>query len=368
MRFRTRRDNRTNSLALYGWRLMRNGRVFYMTALVLLMACGQNTGQATLMPSPSVAASASSSTAPPPSAKPTGSPTPTVAAFNLACRLPVVTPVGSAMVRGWVTFPGATFARDPATLPNPSPEHMPSYDRAIGAWVPVERNYVAPDGAHYVLPLSGPAVNAPIGHAMYIVDAKTGSRRLILSSAGPGSGRYWSGYADFEAEGIYLSALGGGSDAPQQVPGLWLLDPKTGAVRLVDGGRIWESIGGGFAWALDYPSVVGGTLFKVYRLDLATGQGTSWYESKTSLRPLSATSEGELLVGYGESGFAVLGASHRLTVLDSPAINDFGSILATPGVWIAITSGVALYVKDAGIKVMARSESGNVIFPAGGCS
>jgi hypothetical protein len=272
------------------------------------------------------------------------------------------------MVRGWVTFPGATFAADPATLRHPSAEHMPSYDRAIGAWVPVERNYVAPDGAHYVLPLSGSAVNPPIGHAMYIVDAKTGSRRLILSSAGPGSGRYWSGYADFEAEGIYLSALGGVSDAPQQVPGLWLLDPKTGAVRLVDGSRIWESIGGGFAWALDYPSVVGGTLYKVYRLDLATGQGTSWFESKISLRPLSPTSEGEFLVGYGESGFAVLDASRRLTVLNSAPINDFGSILAKPGVWIAITSGVALYVKDAGIKVMARSESGNIIFPAGGCS
>lgn len=331
------------------------------------MACGQSTGQASRLPSPSAAGSAGTSTAPSQSTKPTGPPSPVAASFNLECHLPVVTQVGTAMVRGWVTFPSATFAPDLASLRNPSAEHMPSYDRAIGAWVPVERNYVAPDGAHYVLPLSGPAVNPPIGHAMYIVDAKTGSRRLILSSAGPGSGRYWSGYADFEAEGIYLSALGGGSDVPQQVPGLWLLDPKTGAVRLVDGGRIWESIGGGFAWALDYPSVVGGTLYKVYRLDLATGQGTSWYESKTSLRPLSATSEGELLVGYGESGFAVLGASHRLTVLNSPPINDFGSILAKPGVWIAITSGVALYIRDAGIKVMARSKSGNVIFPAGGC-
>jgi hypothetical protein len=283
------------------------------------------------------------------------------------------------MVRGWVTFPGGTFAQDPAILRSADNNHMPSYDWAIGAWVPVEQNYVAPNGATYVLEMSGPQVNPPVGHAIYIVDAKSGKKRLVLSTGGPGPGRYWSGYVpglgtpdNSATEGVYLTAVGGGSDVPEPVPGLWLLDPLTSSVRLVEGSHYWDEIGDGFAWTADYP-VVGGTVTKIYRLDLATGQVIVWYESKTSVRLISPTAEGGLLIGYGEQEgqgrLAVLDAPHTLTLLDSPPNfgADWGSVLAQPGVWIAVAGGVALYTKGAGVRVMARSSSGNIIYPAGGC-
>jgi hypothetical protein len=256
---------------------------------------------------------------------------------------------------------------------------MPSYDWAIGAWVPVEQNDVAPDGANYVLEMSGDQVNPPVGHAIYLVDAKSGKRRLVLSTGGPGPGRYWSGYTpglggpdNYATEGVYLAAVGGGSDVPEPVPGLWLLNPLNRSALLIEGSHYWDVIGDGFAWTADYP-VVGGTVTKIYRLDLATGQASLWYESKKSVRLISPTAEGGLLIGYGEEEgpgqLAVLDASHTLTLLDSSP--DFGtdwvSILAQPGVWIAVDGGVALYMKGAGVRVMALSSSGNVIYPAGAC-
>lgn len=293
------------------------------------------------------------------------------------------------MVRGWITFPGGTFAQDPAILRNADNNHMPSYDWAIGAWVPVEQNDVAPDGASYVVEISGDKVNPPVGHAIYIVDAKSGTRRLVLSTLGPGNGRAWSGYVpglgtpdNYATEGIYLTALGGGSDVPERVPGLWLLNPVTSSVRLIEASHYWDVIGDGFAWGAD-SAVDGGTVTKIYRLDLATGKATVWYESRTSVRPISPTAEGGLLIGYGEvegpGQLAVLDASHTLTLLDSPPNfgTDWGSVLAQPGVWIAvgiilsngagIDGGVALYMKGAGLRVMARSTSGNIIYPAGAC-
>ena len=284
------------------------------------------------------------------------------------------------MVRGWVTFPGATFAQDPEILRNAVDNHMPSYDWGIRAWVPVEQNDIAPDGATYVLEMSGDQINPPVGHAIYLVDAKSGKRRLVLSTGGPGPGRYWSGYTpglggpdNYATVGVYLTAVGGGSDVPEPVPGLWLLDPRTSSVRLIEGSHYWDVIGDGFAWTADYPAVVAGTVTKIYRLDLATGQVIVWYESKTSVRLISPTAEGGLLIGYGEEEgqgrLAVLDAPHTLTLLDSPPDFpvDSGSVLAQPGVWIAVQGGVALYMKGAGVRVMALSSSGNIIFPAGAC-
>lgn len=361
---------------------MRKGRILCFLAVLAVAACGQSTGRAASDQSPSATVSAAGQSAQPssaPSPSPALSPSPSAVAADLTCRLPVVTEVNGDMVRGWVTFPGGKFAQDPAILRNADNNHMPSYDWAIGAWVPVEQNDLAPNGASYVLELNGDQVNPPVGHALYIVDATSGKRRLILSTGGPGPGLYWSGYTpglgapdNYATDGVYLAAVGGGSDVPEPVPGLWLLNPLTSSVRLIDASHYWDVIGDGFAWTADDP-VVAGTATKIYRLDLATGQVVVWYKSKKSVRLISATAEGGLLIGYGEEEgqgqLAVLDASHALTLLDSPPNfgADWGSVLAQPGVWIAVDGGVALYMKGAGVRVMALSSSGNVIYPAGAC-
>src|SRR5665213_1046671 len=281
-----------------GYRL-RKRQIVCVLAVFVLAACGQSAGKAESDP-PSAAVSAGNPSAKPsatPLPSPALSPSPTLVAADLTCRLPVVTEVNGVMVRGWVTFPGGTFAQDPTILRNADNNHMPSYDWAIGAWVPVEQGDVAPDGASYVLEMNGDQVNPPVGHAIYVVDAKSGNARLVLSTGGPGPGRYWSGYApglgtpdNYATEGVYLTAVGGGSDVPEPVPGLWLLDPLTSNVRLIEGSHYWDVIGDGFAWAAD--NQAGGTVTKIYRLDLATGQAIVWYESTKSVRLISPTAEG----------------------------------------------------------------------------
>src|SRR2546428_12758122 len=78
----------------------------------------------------------------------------------------------------------------------------------------------------------------------------TGSRRLIVSeeNVGPIRGSEWK-VIEYASEGIYLWTGNGGMEMP--VPGLWLLNPQTGSIRLIDGSHYWGKVSGGFAWALD---------------------------------------------------------------------------------------------------------------------
>lgn len=79
--------------------------------------------------------------------------------------------------------------------------HLPSYDRVIGAWVPVEPEYVAPDGASYILHNESTLGNDKSDY-FYLVDAKTGNRRLLLPKEGPMLGAYWT-VVNYASEGIY---------------------------------------------------------------------------------------------------------------------------------------------------------------------
>ncbi len=107
-----------------------------------------------------VAVCASGSTASLQTPKPAATATLTVSATvspdaraSLSCRLPVISPTtpGDPVPGGWITFPSGNFERDPASLPIRLQAHVPSYDRAIKAWLPVEYRYVAPSGASYIL-------------------------------------------------------------------------------------------------------------------------------------------------------------------------------------------------------------------------
>jgi len=321
---------------------------------LLASACGSSAGT-TAEGSPSAISSAPTS-APSPSVTASPAATATVtsspsggSAAGLNCRLPITAAASAPEpLGGWITFPGGAFARDPASPPARS-NHLPSYDRALGAWVPVEFENVAPDGASYVL-FNESSTEVP--NAFYLVDAKTGTRRLIP----PGQGREWYAVLEYASQGIYLAAPGAGIAYP--VPGLWLMDPKTGAVRLIDHSHVWFKVGGGAAWSIE-PLVPGAASYKVYRLDLQTEQIDVWYETSTAIRPLSATPDGGLLVLSGEVGsyrIAVVSEPNVLLSLDVPP--DFkltGALLARPGVWLSLTDGIALYTKTEGIRIMASS-------------
>ena len=245
-------------------------------------------------------------------------------------------------------------------------ETLPSYDHAIGAWVPVEPEKVAPDGASYVL------TSYNSSPPLYVVDAKTGNRRLILPQEreGPIQGSVWK-VVQYASEGIYLWTGNGGMEIP--VPGLWLLNPETGVVRLVDGSHYWGKVQRDVAWGLDEPNTRA-SASKVYRLDLRTGKVSTVYESKTQITLLSPTPEGEMLIDYGKTGtpqLALLAGPGSFVPVELPP--GFPSIynarMAKPGVWLAVFgsawSGIALYLKGEGVTIMAVNHDSKPGVPAG---
>ena len=291
--------------------------------------------------------------------------TPTVAASTLSCRLPVISPTTASdpVPGGWITFPGGRFERDPASLPIRLNAHVPSYDRAITGWLPVEYRYVAPSGTSYVLTQDA---SIPDPSAFYLIDVKTGTRRKVLSGDGPPQAPGSWTVVDFASAGIYLWSAG-----IQTVPGLWLLDPVMGTVRLVDGSHYWRMVDGGVAWALDPQGPGPGVEQAIYRLDLASGRVERWFQTDGSISMLAPDSNGHVLIDTGDdaaSRLALLVGPDQLRVLavppNFPKVAD--GYLRHPGVWLALRGGgLALYTATEGVRVMTRAP--DIFDVAGGC-
>lgn len=347
-------------------------KTWCVAVVFAVAACGQ-VPQSSAAPSSSSdvvatlppASASPSSTAPTPlapSPSPTSalnSPTPAVG-LTLNCKLPVVYQGDHV---GWLTFPGGIFADDPKSVPGLQ-NHMPSFDSAIDAWVPVEPRFIGPDGTHFVD--QGQTLDGPV----YLVDARTGVRKLILSSEGPSPLQAWS-VLKYESTGVYMTVVdyNNREGIPGAAPGLWVLDPTTGHTALVEGSHYWSAVADGIAWAVDYSSAS----TNLIRLDLASGTVSRVY-SAASFGLLSPTPDGDVLIGYEDQGgsphLAIVGPSHPFTPLALPP--NFGGwwdpvLLANPGVWIPENHGILLFTKAEGLKMMATSPSGDPYYPAGGC-
>src|ERR1700730_5685165 len=334
---------------------MRNGQILCVMALFVSAGCTLGPQQAAHPPS----STPSSHTIGYPSASPS-------AASSLTCRLPVLSPTTSTepVPVGWIYFPDGQFVRDPASLPGRLQTHVPSYDIAISDWVPVELKNVAPDGASYVLH-ADPSLPKPSG--FYIADATTGTRKLILAADGPPQAPASWDVVDYASAGIYLS-----SNGIKTVPGLWLLDPHTGKVILVEGSHYWSMAAVGAAWALDPPFGASAASYNVYRLDLRTHEVSTWYKSSTPVRLLSPTPDGDVLIAYGAYGseqVELLAAPNQRVPITPRLGFEFVPIttgyLAHPGVWLPLPAGrLPLYMKGEGVQV--RTRSANVFDVAGG--
>jgi hypothetical protein len=228
--------------------------------------------------------------------------------------------------------------------------HVPSYDRAIEAWVPVERRYVAPDGASYIL-TNDPTLKNP--HSFYLVNVKTRARRLIPSVTGPtGASGSWQ-VARYASEGVYLYSGG-----KRSVPGLWLMNPHTGAVRLIEGSHYWYTVAEGAAWAIEPPFGQPVKTHKIYRLDLGTRKVSKWYEIDAAVRLLSPGPDGDILIEYGEpesAHLARIAGPNQFVPIDVPP--DFPYVdtagTAYPGIWIAVPpGGLALLTYGEGLRMM----------------
>jgi hypothetical protein len=286
------------------------------------------------------------------------------AGSTLSCRLPVISPaLPGVPPGGWITFPGGQFDRDPASLPSRLQSHVPSYDWASKRWLPVESRYVAPDGGSYILTADQ---SLPDAGAFYFFDVKTGTRRLLLGGQGPSEAPGSWTVVDYASAGVYLWSAG-----IQTVPGLWLLDPATGKVRLIDGSHYWRMVAGGVAWALDPQGPGPGVKQAVYRLDLASGRVERWYETGSAISMLSPDSDGHVLVVVGDDSAPRLGLlvgpdqfQSVALPLDFPLLAD--GYLQHPGVWLSLRlGGLALYTEADGVRIMTRNTE--IFDVAGGC-
>jgi hypothetical protein len=245
----------------------------------------------------------------------------------------------------------------------PSASPTPTNPVALACRLPITsptNDGEAPDGATYVVHDELKATG------FYLVDARTGAQRLILSADGPAPAPGSWQVVEWAREGIYLWSVG-----MLATPGLWLLDPQTGNVRLVDGSHYWSVVAGRVAWAIDQPrGADAGTYNALYRLDLASGQVSTWYETKGNLRLLTATPAGEVLItegdGYGVPN-VVRGPNQISPLVISPDQPAVGWAYSTnPGIWLSLQGGgLALYIKGAAATVVSRSP--DIFNVAGGC-
>jgi hypothetical protein len=235
--------------------------------------------------------------------------------------------------------------------------HEPSYDWPLKRWLPVESVNVSPDGNNYVLDqLPG----APFG-TIYLVNVTTGVRRVIFSSP------VYRRVVAYTAEGIYLTDTG-----INPGPGLWLLDPATGAVHLVAGSEHnpgWTLVGAGEAWTIS-----GFTTQTVLRLDLGTGQVTNWYQSSVPMVLAAIDRQGLPII-------KVLGDSVKMGLLQGPeqyqefhlpsGLDFWGEASAEASrVWLPLqhAGGVAVFTGDPTVQVLKTGTGSYAFSIAGTCS
>lgn len=200
---------------------------------LLVSACSATVTLSDPSPTPTSPASAETSSPSP------GSTPPALAAVGFSCRLPVASsdaPLngnaakGSRGKGGFITFPDATFKRDPQSLG--------TYDAAASKWLPVPYTWMAPDGSAYAY---------ADGETVYVVNARSGTGRSLRLS-------YPVIVVGYDTAGVYLVELIAHSDAKPH--GLDLLDPSTGAyTRLNPGHQLSYSLAhGGIAYVLELNS------------------------------------------------------------------------------------------------------------------
>jgi hypothetical protein len=364
---------------------------------VACFACAP--AHATAVTSPGATATASprtspSTVSPNPSAGPNGSADLPVSKLDLSCRLPVVTSApqgntGRTLQGGFITFPAAQLAPDPAgTMQYRNAEAdfattatpalygngvVPFYDQARARWVPARAHQALADGSAY---------------AYTTYSAQTGLFTAFVADVASGSSRsfkvppVWSpDVTDFGAAGVYMvseSAIGGPGE------GVWLLDPKTGAVnQLRQVHNVW-TVRDGYAWVARFdsrdktawPPMEIAQANSLVRIDLATGAETVWFY-RAGMYPwlMGLDSSGRPVVTMGGNGGNEVflidrpGSPGRLVYSGTMSLD----YLQGDGdrLWFGGSLGIYLYRPDRGFqKVFAYNAdpaSSNRIEPAGFC-
>jgi hypothetical protein len=295
------------------------------------------------------------------------------AAATLNCRLPI-SALSADRTTGFVVFDHgrATFQR--AAAPGAT------YMAALGRWVDVLPQMVAPDGRSYV---DQDFANGQV--TVRIVDA-SGARTVLRTSAS-------TSVFGYVRQGIVLLDMGSAGPA-DGILHLELLDPATGVVEPFpfpspDVGAPSQSTGGTEAglrpeddaiWMTAYFPSSDSTV--VRRYDLATGVTTGWFDGHTDGRghvevvatdghghPIVQLATSDLFhtnparrAGIGQRTL-LLTAPHHETVLNEGRVGDpgvagnLGPLSVNDGdrVWLAADDGtIWMYLPGSGLQRMAK--------------
>jgi hypothetical protein len=331
-------------------------RLGICTLALMLAACGGPTTASTVHPT----------------ASPTPTPSASASLTTGSCRLPVVTwaqaAQGQVPSEGFLTYPGGQFSRDAngsvvldgtryrsAATPylyggGPG---AGSYDWPLRRWLPVKPRSVSPDGSHY-------AYSTDFG-AIHIVDVATGIDRTFKALQGPDTVLY------FAKEGVYFNQLWEGPPGP----GLWLLDPVTGAVQAVFRDKPVDAVGGFAAWLPEVNPADPHPIFSQYsgenypnqvlRRDLNGGPTVRWFYQPGKIVTVVGFDQDKHPLIASET----LGSPDSVQIWQVPAANQghqlySGSQLAgvvgdDHGIWFADQQGISLYTPAHGLQKISTA-------------
>jgi hypothetical protein len=371
-------------------------RCLVIGLIFLLVSCSRSPAQPV----------AETTASPSPSANPVATPSATTSDLPLtkvdfSCRLPVVRSsyLGSSPFTysgGFITFPAATFAVDPAGGVSISPQGGmvvteaspklyngplqfggPFYDRAEKRWLPAAASQLSPDGAFYAYGSFDPQHGDP--GRIHVVNVAAATEKVFAATA-PNVDQGFT-VAEFSSAGIYLVAT-----QVQRAPaGAWLMNPATGEIRPLAQAAGVLAIRDGFAWirrvdpADPSPPVVGkGTPSdSVVRVDLATGGQTIWFYRPGSQVELQGfDSGGRPVVAVFDPSASTIRFETRL--IDGPGSTGtvlyagpqtFSEVLGDGNrLWLTGSTGIYLYTAERGLqKVFESDPAKEGIIPVATC-
>ena len=291
---------------------------------------------------------------PSPSPSPSVSPSPQLIAFAGPCRLPVTWATGANLTPsgGFLTFPGATFAADPAAHMEQYGEYWVTYNTKSQKWLPVFRRFASPDGTKYLY------FTLANGTLMHITDATTG-KGWNLDNGG-------INWRPVGVDDTAAYAMG------EQATGLWRLPfTVSPAVQITNAGW-WDLISGGAAWGFASKSVPAGAPTVLRRLDLASGTTKDFASFTDSVQIVGVDRDGLPILAStdGRSVFTLSASGNQTQIPISfslPKGPDFGyspyAVMGDAnGLWIAGPDGIYLYKNGLMGKV-----STVVAWPDAGC-
>jgi hypothetical protein len=339
-------------------------RRWLVVLVVLTVACTQGGQSAVKSPSPTLVSSPAASPSPVTGDLP-------LSRVSFSCRLPIYKQQGYegspdfSRQGAFLTFPAASMAIDNNGTGGAY------FDRAFKRWLPVTRESVSPDGAHY-------AYANPADNMLHVVDVVGGNERTFSLSAIGANDVF-----DYGADGIYMT-LGF-----EGLHGLWLVNPATGSVRETayatpppsgaTGFNPQASAGGGIFWIGEVnpadpnpqKSPVSLGPDQIVRLDFASGHRIIWlYREGISLfvigldaggQPLIVSSDGteartELLIALDQGSQRSIFKGALLMTLN-------GAIADSHGVWFGSPQGIYLYSDANGLQKVSNQPG----YPANGC-